>query len=170
MKRPIIPFALLTVLFLSSCHSPAGDQRSPGKDTLLVDPSNPQLPEPKHNPEVRAQVKKAPVAEYREKTGHIAGDFVVRLYQTSKTMYYRTEVEFEGLPGTDTIKLPDLGTEPQPVLQKGDAKYSCVIGFLDNDKQFREMKLIHVTPKGDQFKISTLKHWVVTDHFRLVSE
>ncbi|GGA84725.1 hypothetical protein [Puia dinghuensis] len=170
MKRPIFLFVLSPVLFFASCHSSAGDQRTPGNDTFLVDPSNPKLPPPKSNPEFRAQVKKDPVGEYREKTGHILGDFVVRLYQTSKTMYYRADVEYEGLPGTDTIKLPDLGTEPQPVLQKGETKYSCVIGFMDNDKKFRELKLVHVTPKGDQFKITTLKHWVVMDHYRLVSQ
>lgn len=170
MKRPVIPFVLSAVLFFSSCHSPAGDQRHPGKDTILVDPANPQLPPPRHNPEFRTQVKKDAVGEYREKTGHVLGDFVVRLYQTSKTMYYRADVEYEGLPGADTIRLPDLGTAPQPVLQKGETKYSCVIGFLDNDKKFRELKLVYVTPKGNQFKITTLRHWVVTDHYRLVSQ
>lgn len=109
-----------------------------------------------------------PVAEYREKTGHPAGDFTVRLYQTSKTMYYRVDVEWEGLPGSDTVRLPDLGTEPHPVLQHGQDKYSCIIGFLDNDKRFRELKLVHA--KGPQLKISTLRHWVVADHYRLVSQ
>jgi hypothetical protein len=168
MKTSLTSFVLSTALFLSACHSSAGDGRTPGKDTILVDLSHPQLPLPRHNPEFRATVKKEPVAEYREKTGHILGDFVVRLYQTSKTMYYRADVEFEGLPGADTIKLPDLGTEPHPVLQKGGGQYSCIIGFLDSDKQFREVKLVHAN--GDQLKITTLRHWVVTDHYRLVSQ
>jgi hypothetical protein len=47
-------------------------------------------------------------------------------------------------------------------------QFSCIIGFLDNDKQFRELKLVQA--KGDQLKIATLRHWVVTDHFRLVSQ
>jgi hypothetical protein len=168
MKTSLASFVLLTVLFLTACHSPAGDNRPRGKDTILVDLSNPKLPPPRHNPEFRDWVNKEPVAEYREKTGHILGDFVVRLYQTSKTMFYRADVEFEGLPGADTVKLPDLGTAPHPVLQKGTDKYSCIIGFLDNDKQFRELKLVQ--GKGDQLKIATLRHWVVMDHFRLVSQ
>jgi len=168
MRKPASPFVLSAVLFLSACHSSAGDVRTPGKDTILVDLSKPQLPPPKRNPEFRARVDKEAVAEYREKTGNLLGDFVVRLYQTSKTMYYRADVEFEGLPGTDTVKLPDLGTEPHPVLQKGGDPYSCVIGFLDSDKKFRELKLVHV--KGDQLKITTLRHWVVTNHYRLVSQ
>ena len=170
MRTTRTPFILLTVLYLTACHSSAGDGRvgqPPGKDTILADLSNPQLP-PRRNPEFRDRVNTEPVAEYREKTGPILGDFVVRLYQTSKTMYYRADVEFEGLPGTDTVKLPDLGTAPCPMLQKGRDNYSCIIGFLDNDKQFRELKLVQ--GKGDRLKIATLRHWVVTDHYRLVSQ
>jgi hypothetical protein len=166
MKTPT--FVLIAVLLLFACHSSPTDPRVPGRDTLLVDVSHPNLPPPKHNPEFRTQVKKEPVAEYQEKRGRVEGDFDVKLYQTSKTMAFRVDVDYEGMPGSDTIKLPDLGTEPQPVLQKGTAKHSCVIGFLDNDKNFREFKLVHA--KGDELKITTLRHWVVTDHFRLVSQ
>lgn len=168
MKTALTSFVPLAVLFVSACHSSAGDERPPGKDTILVNLSNPKLPPHKHNPEFRDRVNKEPVAEYREKTGHPEGDFVVQLYQTTKTMAFRAEVEFEGLPGTDTVKLPDLGTAPHPILQKGTDQFSCIIGFLDNDKQFRELKLVQA--KGDQLKIAALRHWVVTDHFRLVSQ
>jgi hypothetical protein len=135
---------------------------------MLIDPADPVLPPPRRNPEVRVQVRKESVAEYREKTGHPEGDFVIRLFQTSKTMAFRVDMEYEGLPGDDTVRFPDLGTEPQPVLQKGADKFTCIIGFLDNDKQFRELKLVHA--KGNDLKISTLRHWRVADHYRLVSE
>jgi len=138
------------------------------KDTLLVDVSHPDLPPPRHNPEFRTQIKKEAVADYEEKTGRPEGDFAVKLYQTSKTMAFRVDIDYEGFTGSDTIKFPDLGTEPQPVLEKGANKYSCVIGFLDNDKKFRELKLVHA--KGQELKITTLRHWVVTDHYRLVSQ
>jgi len=161
-------FVLIAVLFVSACHSSSADQRVPGKDTLLVDVSHPDLPPPKHNPEFRTHVKKEAVAEFEEKTRRLEGDFVVKLYQTPKTMAFRTDFEYEGLQGSDTIKLPDLGTEPHPVLQKGEDKYSCVIGFLDGDKKFRELKLVHA--KGAELKITTLRHWIVTDHYRLVSQ
>ncbi|HXB91272.1 MAG TPA: hypothetical protein VNU72_03240 [Puia sp.] len=166
MTRLVLP----AVLFLSFCHILARGQRPPGKDTFLIDPSHPRFPPPRHNPEFRTGIKKEAVAEYREKTGHPGGDFIVRLFQTSKTMYFRAEVEFEGLPGKDTIRLPDLGTEPHPVLQKGETKYSCIIGFLDNDHHFREVKGVIVSPKENQFRITTLRHWAVTTHYRLVSQ
>jgi hypothetical protein len=172
MKIP--SFVLIAILlisacqFMPACQSSSADRRVPGKDTILVNLSHPDLPPPRHNPEFRTQVKKEAVAEYQEKTGRLEGDFVVMLYQTSKTMAFRADIEYEGLPGSDTINFPDLGTEPHPVLQKGEDKYSCIIGFLDNDKQFRELKLVHA--KGASLKITTLRHWIVTNRYRLVSQ
>lgn len=166
MKAPIIPF-LTSLLFILFSHAPASGQQKSRKDTFLVDPSKPVLPLPRQNPEVRAHVKKEAVAEYREKTK--LGEFVVKMYQTSKTMYYRIDVDFEGLPGSDTVHLPDLGTEPRPAVQKGATDKSCLVGFLDNENQFREVKLVYVTPKGNQFKITTVRHWHVSTHYRLVA-
>jgi hypothetical protein len=166
MKTPT--FVLTIVLFIAACHSSTTDVPSPGKDTVLVDLAHPVLPPPKRNPEFRAAVKKDAVAQFNEPTGLPEGDFSVKLYQTGKTVAFRVEMEYAGLPGTDTVKLPDLGTEPHPVLKKGADNFSCIIGFLDNDKQFRELKLVRA--KKDVLKITTLRHWVVSDHYRLVSQ
>jgi hypothetical protein len=172
MNKQLTLSAILISLYFFSCHSPIDNKPLTGKDSnaILVDPAN--LPAFKHNPEFRKQVKKDPVAEYLEKIENRLnnGPFAVRLYETSKTMYYQVKVEFDGLPGEDTIKLPDLGTPPHPVLQKGKDQYSCIIGLLDNDRRFRELKLVRVTNHQSQLKITTLKHYIVMDHYRLVSE
>jgi len=168
MKRPLTPF-ILSILLLIFAGRNANAQEHTRKDTFLIDPSNPVLPSPRLNPENRSKIEKGPVAEYREPTGHPHGNFVVKLYETSKTMRYRIDVDYEGLPGDDTLKFPDLGTMPRPVLKKGTTPLSCIIGFLDNDNIFREMKLVYVTPKGNQFKITTLRHWHVSTHYRLIS-
>ena len=168
MKAPLIPFILSSVLLIFVGRNATAQER-PSKDTIRLDPSNPVLPAPKKNAEDRSKSKKEAVAEYREPTGHAHGNFVVKLYETSKTMSYRIDVDYEGLPGDDTVRLPDLGTMPRPVLKKGSTPLSCIIGFLDNDNLFREVKLVYVTPKGNQFKITTLRHWHVSTHYRLVS-
>jgi hypothetical protein len=168
MKAPLTPFILLTVLLLSAGRNAAAQERT-RKDTFRIDPSNPVLPPPRQNPGDRSKINKEPVAEYREPTGHLHGNFIVKLYETSKTMRYRIDVDYDGLPGDDTLRFPDLGTIPRPVLKKGTTPLSCIIGFLDNDNLFREVKLVFVTPKGNQFKITTLHHWHVSTHYRLVS-
>ena len=171
MKRsPILP-ALLFSLYFSACH-PAASHSGDDTGDSTSGPAAPKLTRFKPNPELRAQVKKEPVTEYREKTDNALNDwyFSVRLYQTHKTMYYLAKLTFEDVEGEDTIRLPDLGVPPQPILKKGKDKYSCIIGFLDNDHQFRDLKLVYVTARGRELKITTLKHYVVMDHFRLRSE
>ena len=168
MKAPLTPFILLAVLLIFTVRNASAQERA-RKDTFRIDPSNPVFPSPRRNPEDRSKIKKEPVVEYHEPTGHFHGNFVVKLYETSKTMHYRVEVDYEGLPGDDTVRFPDLGTIPRPVLKKGSTPLSCIIGFLDNDNLFREVKLVYVTPKGNQFKITTLRHWHVSTHYRLVS-
>ena len=160
--------AFLVIVFaFSACHSPSGTSDATTDSPAVKDPVLPMF---KRNPEFRANVKKEPVVEYQVKTDNRLNDmcFSVRLYETPLTMKYLARVEFEGITGEDTIKLPDIGTPPHPLLQKGPEKYSCIIGLQDNNKDFRELKKVFVTDKGQQLKITTLKHYVVTENYRLV--
>jgi hypothetical protein len=163
--------ALLLVIFsISACHSSSSGDADGTADSAAA--KGPALPMFKRNPELREHVKKEPVAEYRVRTDNRLNDmyFSVRLYETPLTMKYLARVEFEGITGDDTIKLPDIGTPPQPVLQKGPEKYSCIIGLRDNNKDFRELKKVYVTEKGQQLKITTLKHYMVTENYRLMDQ
>ena len=164
-----ISFALLVIATFSSCHSSSTkESASTGSSTTTTSPP----PTFERNPEKRDQVKKEPVAEYQVKTNDKLNDqyFSVRIYETPITMKYLAKVEFEGLTGEDTIKLPDMGIPPQPELQKGPEEYSCIIGLIDNNKKFRELKKVYVTEKGREFKITKLKHYIVTEDYKLVDQ
>ena len=169
-KLPSIAI-LISASLIAGCHS-AADKTGSGPDSAGSAGKTPKLPPIKHNPEDRSTVSKDPVAEYKVKTDDKLNNqyFLVRLYETSKTMRYRVTMEYEGLTGEDTVKLPDLGTPPHPVLQKGPEHYSCILGVIDNDRNFREMKKIFVTPDEESLKITTLKHYVVSGNYRLVSQ
>ena len=169
MLKAISAAALTATITLNSCHSGNGEPaNSPDSPTA----KRPALSTFKRNPERREHVKKDPVAEYRIRTDDPLNEmyFSVRLYETPMTMKYLARVEFEGITGEDTIRLPDMGMPPHPVLQKGPEKYSCIIGLLDNKKAFRELKKVYVTEKGRQLKITTLKHYIVTEDYRLVDQ
>lgn len=165
---PII-FVLFSMIAFSACHGPSTGQTN-DTDTPLA--GRRDLPMFKRNPEFRTHVKKEPVAEYRIRTADQLNElyFSVRLYETPVTMKYLAKVEFEGLTGEDTIKLPDVGIPPHPVLEKGPEKYSCIVGLLDNNKTFRQLKKVYVTDKGKELKITTLKHYIVTEGYRLVAQ
>ena len=117
-------------------------------------------------PELRETVKMSPVAEYREKTENPLNDwyFSVQLFETRKTFHYLIKLQYEEIRGTDTLKLPNFGISPQPAIEKGNEKYSCIIGFLDKDKKFREYKKVYV--KENRLIITAIKHYSVSGTYR----
>jgi hypothetical protein len=115
-------------------------------------------------PMYRSTVNTEPVAEYKVKTENPLNDwyFSVKLYETSKTFQYVMKLKYEEMEGDDTLKLPNVGTTPKPVIQKGEDKYSCIVGFMDNHNQFREYKKVYV--KNDELKVTALKHYSVATY------
>jgi hypothetical protein len=115
-------------------------------------------------PEYRDSVSKRPVAEHQEEVDNPLNDwyFSVKLYETPKTFQYLIKLKYEEIQGEDTLKLPNFGTLPKPVLQKGKEKYSCIIGFMDKENKFREYKKVHV--KENHLKITALRHYAVATY------
>ena len=165
----VVLYSSVFSFYLSACHSPSGPATAAAGDSGTPKTDMPTF---KRNPGNRDLVKKEAVAEYRVRTEDKLNEsyFSVRLYETTQTMRYRVKMEFEGLEGEDTVKLPDLGTPPQPALEKGNEKYACILGLLDNDHKFRELKKVYVTSNGQSLKITTLKHYAVTENYHLVDQ
>ena len=115
-------------------------------------------------PEYRDAVSKEAVAQHQEKVDNPLNDwyFSVKLYETPKTFQYLVKLKYEEIEGEDTLKLPNFGTLPKPVIQKGNEKYSCIIGFMDKENQFREYKKVYV--KDNRLKITALKHYAVATY------
>ncbi len=153
-------FALITLLITSCGQSPSQ------KETVKSDSSQvPTVVNAATNvPMLRDTVQKQPIAEYRQRTDNPLNDwyFAVRLYETRKTFQYLIRLEYEEIHGEDTLKLPNFGALPKPEIRKGDDKFSCIIGFLDKDNQFREYKKVYVT--GNRLKITALKHYAVATY------
>jgi hypothetical protein len=114
-------------------------------------------------PLTRDSVSAAPVAEYKEKTDNPLNDwyFSVKLFETPRTFYYLMKLQFEEVKGEDTLKLPNFGIVPKPVIEKGPEKYSCIIGFMDKDNQFREYKKVYM--ENNHLKVVALKHYAVVE-------
>jgi hypothetical protein len=159
-KFVFIFFAACIVTAIISCHS--GNSTANGTDSsankpVVINPTN-------DIPEFRKDIKTEPVDQYKERTDNPINDwyFSVKLYETQETFHYLVKMKFEELTGEDTLRLPNFGTMPKPVIKKGDSKYSCIIGFMDNENKFREYKLVHVD--GNELKITTLKHYAVATY------
>ena len=117
--------------------------------------------------EIRDSINPKAVVVFQERTDNPLNEwyFSVRLYETKKTFHYLMKVEFEEIKGTDTLKLPNFGIPPKPVIKKGNEQYSCIVGFLDNDSTFREYKKVYV--KNNSLKITALRHYAVTTRERI---
>jgi hypothetical protein len=166
MRRMLKPIAFI-LLNSVSCRS-ASDHTGADSDSATKTGS---VIEAIHVPEFRKEVNKEPVAEYKEKVNEQLDNnwyFSVRLFETDKTLSYRVKMQYEELQGEDTLRLPDLGMLPRPVIRKGPDKYSCILGFIDQDSAFREYKLVYV--KGKEMGIRALKHYAVTQGYRLESQ
>ncbi|MHA4811832.1 hypothetical protein ACX0G9_27300 [Flavitalea flava] len=159
----------VTSLSFFACHS--SSTGNTGEKDSLIQKAAREF-DVRRAPEDRKEPKKEAVVEYKEKMKSDLNDheFSVHLFETGKTNYYRVKMQSGTLIGEDTVKLPDLGTEPRPVLQKGKDRYSCIIGFMDNEDSFREYKLVYVKGEGDALSIKTLKHYRVSSHFRLETQ
>lgn len=155
--KKIVPS--IALLILVSCQStpPKDTGVSSGNDsTDTIIKINPQDTMPK----TREKISKTPVAVYEEKTDNPLNDwyFRVKVFETEKTFRYVMKMQFEEIMGTDTLKLPNQGTWPKIEIRKGEEKYSCIVGFLDKDGQFKEYKKVYV--KENVLKVKVLKSYV----------
>jgi hypothetical protein len=160
---------LLGCLLAAGCHETTPGNEAVAKADEAAKKSTPAIKTPppaEKVPMYRTTVNAEPVAEYKEKTENPLNDwyFSVKLYETPKTFQYVMKLKYEELEGEDTLFLPNVGTVPKPVIQKGEDKYSCIVGFMDNHDQFREYKKVYV--KSDQLKVTSLKHYSVATYYK----
>jgi hypothetical protein len=95
------------------------------------------------NPEIKTEretINPEPVKTYQEivKSEETTDTFNVALYETKYTFKYLIKINFKGIEATDSLRIPNLGYEPTPEIKQGKVRPSCIIGFLDDKKQFME--------------------------------
>lgn len=110
----------------------------------------------------RETVNTAPAKTYQEivKSEETTDTFNVALYETKFTFKYLIKINYKGLEATDSLRIPNLGYAPEPEIKKGDTRPSCIIGFLDDKKQFMEGN--EVKFEDNKLKFHTLKTYDVS--------
>ena len=111
--------------------------------------------------EVRNKVSTTPVAEYVKPLGDSLNNwkFAVSASETKLRFSYILRMRYKELDESDTLRIPNFGTEPVVEIHKGADDYSCIVGFLDKNKEFKEYKEVAI--KGEQMKYTTLKRYFV---------
>jgi hypothetical protein len=110
-------------------------------------------------PEIRENVNKAPVASYVIPMGDPKLDrkFGVQIFETPFTFKYLLMMFHDGTEQQDTLYIPDIGVSPVIQIKPGRDTLSCIIGFLDKEKIFREYKML--SANNDQLRLTTLKKY-----------
>lgn len=86
--------------------------------------------------------------------------FGVQIFETPSTFKYLLLMYYDGTEQQDTLNIPDIGIWPVIEVKPGNDTLSCVIGFLDKEKVFREYKML--TGTKDQLRLTTLKKYSLT--------
>jgi hypothetical protein len=110
-------------------------------------------------PETRKVVDKKPVASYWIQMGNpkLERKFGVDVYETPYTFKYVLSMQYDAMPQSDSLEVPNFGTWPKIKVIKGKEDLSCIIGFIDAKGNFREYKLL--SAKDDKLRLSTLKYY-----------
>ena len=147
-------FYIALILVVSACSNGNSLESENASDTTSF-VSNDTIPER------RKEVSNKPVASYLVpvKDPVLQQKFGVEIYETPLTFQYLLRMQYEGMKVTDTLKVPNFGTWPVVKINPGKDKLSCIIGFLDKKKEFKEYKLL--TAKGDKMRLIVLKRYRV---------
>lgn len=112
-------------------------------------------------PEIRKTINQNAVKTYSEtiKSFETTDELKVSLFETKQTFKYLIKISYKNLDAEDTLNVPNFGEVPSVEIKRGDKRPSCIVGFLDNNKQFRESKLIFF--EDSKIEVHVLKHYGV---------
>lgn len=152
--------SVLCTALLLSCLMACNQVTETGT-TTQVD-STPVSPASAAIPETRTHVNPKPVALYEQKVPDELNQwfFRVEVYETAKTLDYLVRMQYKELRISDQFRLPALGKMPEIKIQPGDAPFSCIIGFMDQQQVFRPYK--QVLMKQEQLRFKTVATYSVS--------
>jgi hypothetical protein len=148
-------YSILFLLVFLSCNN--GNNNASGGDSVVLNYEN--------IPPERKTVNPNAVKTYEEtiKSFETTDEFKVGLYETKETFHYLIKIQYKSLDEEDTLKVPNFGIQPAVEIVKGDSiRPSCIVGFYDEKKQFRESKLIYFA--DNELKVHVLKHYAVATY------
>jgi hypothetical protein len=112
----------------------------------------------------RDVVNPKPVATFVKKVPDKLNDwkFAVSIYETKETFHYLMKMQYMELRADDTLKIPNFGTAPKVEIKQGSEPFSCIVGFLDKNNQFKEYKLVSIKDKN--LSVHILRRYAVTTY------
>jgi hypothetical protein len=104
-----------------------------------------------------------PVAEYTENLDDQVtnNDFVVRLYPTVEATVFTADIRYGGNEVHQDITMLPQSYYKRIELKKGPSEGTCILGFVDPDGKFNEMK--QIVASGTSIEVKTLKEYYLSN-------
>ena len=159
-KSVIRTNALFTILLLVACGTNASNNQNESTPSNTSQ-SQTAVVSVDSIPSERTSIKKEAVASYSKKTDDPLNDFYfsVKLYETKYTQRFLMKLTYETLQVSDTISIPYLNIWPNVKIEKGASGLECIVGFLDQQQQFRPYKKVFV--ENEKLRVKTLHFYRV---------
>lgn len=110
-------------------------------------------------PRGRDKVSAAPVAVYSVKVPDELNEFkfTVKLYETPLRFRYKAAVTYKMMEIKDSVDIPNFGYQPRVDIKKAGDDLACMIGFYDEEGNFRDLKKVEVV--NSQVRIRQVKRY-----------
>lgn len=110
-------------------------------------------------PPERDKVSAAPVAAYSVKVPDELNEFqfAVKLYETPLRFRYKATVRYKMMDVKDSVDIPNFGYQPRVDVKKAEGDLACMIGFYDEEGNFRDLKKVEVI--NNQLRIRQVKRY-----------
>jgi hypothetical protein len=104
-----------------------------------------------------------PVAEYSENLDDQVtnNDFVVRLYPTVEATVFNADIRYGGNEVHQDITMLPSSYYKSIELKKGPSEGTCILGFVDPEGKFNEMK--QIAASGTSIEVKTLKEYYLSN-------
>ncbi|NCT94756.1 MAG: hypothetical protein GXC72_10055 [Chitinophagaceae bacterium] len=141
---------------LMACNQVAETGAGTQVDSTPVSPASAAIPE------TRTHINPKPVAVYQKTVPDELNKWVfqVEVYETARTLDYLVRMQYKELRISDQFRLPPLAKMPEINIKPGQAPFSCIIGFVDQQQVFRPYK--EVVVKHEQLRFKTVATYSVS--------
>lgn len=159
-KSVIRSIVLFTVLMVMACGTSTSNDQNESSPSNTSQ-SQTAVVSVDSIPAERSSIRKEEVASYSKKTDDPLNDFYfsVKLYETKYTQRFLMKLTYETLQVSDTISIPYLNIWPNVKIEKGASGLECIVGFLDQQQQFRPYKKVFV--ENEKLRVKTLHFYRV---------
>lgn len=147
----------VTLLLITACH-----ENQSKRSTQSKEKEKKEHIEKKEKPVHQKPDINTPVVTFEANTEDEVtdNDFIVKVFPTNTTDVFEVEIRYGGNVAKDDVTMVPKEYYKKISLRKGSNDNECILGFIDTEGNFKEMKSI--TASSTKIGIKTLKAYYLS--------